>query len=115
MSPLQGRPSPFKRITNLHPNSLISREVDFSTLKDSSISTNPRQFRQPQPMPWVRALRAGADVGSIYPGNAQGSCNSGRGDVCEHRLNLLYERLGSEPVWEAGRVPPGNPGRVASP
>src|SRR3974377_1101810 len=56
-------------------------------------------------MPRVRALPASPDVGSINPGDAKGSCDGGRGDVHEHRLNLLYENLGSQPIRKGGRVP----------
>jgi hypothetical protein len=59
-------------------------------------------------MPWMRTFRSSPDMGGIDPGNAQGSCYCGRGDVCEHRLNLLCEGFRIQPIREGGWIPCGH-------
>jgi len=51
----------------------------------------------------MRALRTSTDMGGIDPGNAQSGCYGRRGDVSKQWLNPVYERLGGQPIWEAGR------------
>src|SRR5215469_16825286 len=80
----------------------------------SSVTPLDHQFRQLQPMPWMRALRASMDMRSIDPGNAQSGGYGRLGDVCKQRLNLLREGFRVQPIREGGGVPRGNLGGMAS-